>query len=40
MLQPYYGGTIFMWVYLGLCGTLTAWFFFYNYCIWRDLSFT
>eukprot|EP00198_Chlamydomonas_reinhardtii_P004570 XP_001693906.1 hypothetical protein CHLREDRAFT_129827 [Chlamydomonas reinhardtii] len=39
-LGPYYGGTIFMWVYLGLCGTLTAWFFFYNYCIWRDLSFT
>ncbi|KAG2433736.1 hypothetical protein HXX76_008099 [Chlamydomonas incerta] len=39
-LGPYFGGLVFVWVYLGLCAPLTAWFLFYNYCIWRDLSFT
>ncbi|KAG2438399.1 hypothetical protein HYH02_010854 [Chlamydomonas schloesseri] len=39
-LGPYFGRLIFLWVYLGLCAPLTAWFFFYNYCLWRDLSFT
>jgi hypothetical protein len=37
--QGYFGQLLFLYVYLGICAPLLAWFLFYTWCCWRDLSF-
>ncbi|GIL73572.1 hypothetical protein Vretimale_5186 [Volvox reticuliferus] len=38
-LGGYFGRLLFLYCYLAICTPLLAWFLFYTWCCWRDLSF-